>query len=588
MSKYLLYRIGGSRTPAPLPSGIATNGTLSRRNSCGHQDKPAPPRRNSSISSSARSSPVPQNNCINQQSSNASLHSYNNSEYQTIQRNSMSTSSSQPALQPIFIKNPQYNYVTSSSTTSSNSNVSSQGSFDSGETTPHASMESLPPPPAYLITTEQHSNNMTPVTSSAADDLSKRLSVADTVRTLTQKNHQPVSPNMVRRANSLKQPGEETKESTKAKTNGQRRGSTSTLESSKQRASLMQVLNQKLAQAQVQQQSQYGTLPKKGYSHGPPTQPKPTQNHHLQQPQPPPNHHHQQPQSPPNHHHQQPQSPPNHHHQQPQLAPNHHQQPQLPPNHHQQPQPQPNHHHQQPQPPSNYHHQQPQPTPGYHPQQHQTKAGQHNQPPSGHYHQQNQTMAGHHQQPTQQIYSQVYQSQSQPIYQQVNPGTVVGNGNAVNNSSPRHPRRFSEEILKTTASFVQNRVLGSKTPPPVVTSKEMFVKTLNATLSQIRQSPHEKKVAQQQQAHQHAQQQSHNNMQNSNGRASTALSTKNVTSRGHNSMEISRASRVRQWISSKTVSDPVVCRDSLMDQIRRGTKLKTTRSMNDRSAPRIH
>lgn len=473
----------------------------------------------------------------------------------------MSTSSSQPALQPIFIKNPQYNYVTSSSTTSSNSNVSSQGSFDSGETTPHASMESLPPPPAYLITTEQHSNNMAPVTSSAADDLSKRLSVADTVRTLTQKNHQPVSPNMVRRANSLKQPGEETKESSKAQTNGQRRGSTSTLESSKQRASLMQVLNQKLAQAQVQQQSQYGTTHNKGYSHAPPTQPKPTQNHHPQQPQPPPNHPHQQPQPPPNYYPQQPQQPPNHHPQ-------------------------------QPQPPPNHHHQQPQPTPGYHPQQHQTKAGHHNQqhqPTSGHYHQQNQTIAGHHQQPTQQpIYSQVYQTQSQPIYQQVNPGTVVGNGNAVNNSSPRHPRRFSEEILKTTASFVQNRVLGSKTPPPVVTSKEMFVKTLNATLSQMRQSPHEKKVAQQQQAHQHAQQQSHNNMQNSNGRAPTAFTTKNVSSRGSNSMEISRASRVRQWISSKTVSDPVVCRDSLMDQIRRGTKLKTTRSMNDRSAPRIH
>lgn len=450
----------------------------------------------------------------------------------------MSTSSSQPALQPIFIKNPQYNYVTSSSTTSSNSNVSSQGSYDSGETTPHASMESLPPPPAYLITTEQNSSNMAPVTSSAADDLSKRLSVADTVRTLTQKNHQPVSPNMVRRANSLKQPGEETKESIKSQTNGQRRGSTSTLESSKQRASLMQVLNQKLAQAQVQQQSLYGTT--KGYPHAPPNQHQAaTGNHHQQQPKPAPGHHHQ----------QQPQSPPNH-------GP-----------------------------------QQPQPTPGYHPQHHQTKASHHNQqhqPTSGHY-QQNQTMTGHHQQPTQPIYSQVYQTQSQPIYQQVNPGTVVGNGNTGNNSSPRHPRRFSEEILKTTASFVQNRVLGSKTPPPVVTSKEMFVKTLNATLSQMRQSPHEKKVAQQQQqAHHHAQQQSHNNMQNSNGRASTAFSTKNSSSRGNNSMEISRASRVRQWISSKTVSDPVVCRDSLMDQIRRGTKLKTTRSMNDRSAPRIH
>ncbi|XP_075215913.1 uncharacterized protein LOC142321586 isoform X2 [Lycorma delicatula] len=49
-----------------------------------------------------------------------------------------------------------------------------------------------------------------------------------------------------------------------------------------------------------------------------------------------------------------------------------------------------------------------------------------------------------------------------------------------------------------------------------------------------------------------------------------------------------RASRVRQWIAVRTVADPAICHDSLMDQIKRGTSLKKTRTINDRSAPQIH
>lgn len=49
-----------------------------------------------------------------------------------------------------------------------------------------------------------------------------------------------------------------------------------------------------------------------------------------------------------------------------------------------------------------------------------------------------------------------------------------------------------------------------------------------------------------------------------------------------------RASRVRQWIAVRTVADPTICHDSLMDQIKRGTSLKKTRAINDRSAPQIH
>lgn len=332
-------------------------------------------------------------------------------------------------------------------------------------------MESLPPPPAYLI--NEQGLNMGTQSNLSAEELSKRLSVAETVRTLTEKNHQPVSPNMVRRANSLKQPGEEARES-RSQANG-RRSSASSLESSKQRANLMQVLNQKLAQ--TQHQSTYS-----GSAHGYPSSvpPQQQQQQHQQQIQPI-------------------------------------------------------------------------------------------------YHQTSSTL----QQQPQPIYSQVYQPQ--PIYQQVNSGTLVGNGNVGSNASPRHPRRFSEEILKTTATFVHNRVLGNKTPPPVVTSKEIFVQTLNAKLSQMRPNSNEKKISTMQMQHPHH----HMTQQSSNGRASS-FTSKLTSSKGNSVGEMSRAFRVKQWISSKSVSDPAVCRDSLMDQIRRGTKLRATRSMNDRSAPRIH
>ncbi|RZF43869.1 hypothetical protein LSTR_LSTR007205 [Laodelphax striatellus] len=51
---------------------------------------------------------------------------------------------------------------------------------------------------------------------------------------------------------------------------------------------------------------------------------------------------------------------------------------------------------------------------------------------------------------------------------------------------------------------------------------------------------------------------------------------------------VMRASRVRQWIAVRTVADPATCHDSLMDQIKKGTALKKTRAINDRSAPQIH
>jgi len=48
-----------------------------------------------------------------------------------------------------------------------------------------------------------------------------------------------------------------------------------------------------------------------------------------------------------------------------------------------------------------------------------------------------------------------------------------------------------------------------------------------------------------------------------------------------------KAARVRRFIASRTVPDPAVCHESLMDQIKRGTTLRRTGTVSDRSAPYI-
>ncbi|XP_076053078.1 uncharacterized protein LOC143032354 isoform X3 [Oratosquilla oratoria] len=49
-----------------------------------------------------------------------------------------------------------------------------------------------------------------------------------------------------------------------------------------------------------------------------------------------------------------------------------------------------------------------------------------------------------------------------------------------------------------------------------------------------------------------------------------------------------KASKVRQWIASKTSSDSPGLRESLLDQIRRGTSLRRAKQVADRSAPQVH
>jgi len=458
---------------------ISVYGYLGRsRSSIGSQnsEKPLPPiRRNSSISVSSSPARSMQSTIM---STSVPSVIHNNSIYSNLPTQQQQ---SQKSSNGIYVQNPH--------------------GFSSGETTPHAtSMEQLPPPPSYLMGQCDPRHLSMLATLDPDDPALKRMSVAETIKTLTEKNHQPVSPNMVRRAHSMKQPGEEKGNAGQAqippkgnspnshhskKNHHQSHNSNSSTSpvsnnhnSVKDRGSLIQLLSDKLSvtQQQLGIGISYGThiqqqqLQQGGYCQQPQTQ----QQHiygHLSHPQ-------------------------------------------------------------QIQQQSSVHHSQQSPTP---------------------------------------IYHQVVQLQAA--------AATVTSQSA--NNSPRHQRRFSEEILKTTATFVQNRVLGNKTPPPVVTSKEIFVQTLNAKLSQMRvgSPPTDRRGS-----------------LPAAPPPKTSFASKVVASIGSHGTHHhpkgnavgDAAFRVRQWISSKTIPDPTLVRESLMDQIRRGTKLKQTRAVNDRSAPKIN
>lgn len=66
-----------------------------------------------------------------------------------------------------------------------------------------------------------------------------------------------------------------------------------------------------------------------------------------------------------------------------------------------------------------------------------------------------------------------------------------------------------------------------------------------------------------------------------------ALSAKLTPRKISQESSCSKAVRIRQWIAGRTLPDPKICHDSLMDQIKRGTVLRKTRLINDRSAPRF-
>ncbi|XP_021943395.2 uncharacterized protein LOC110841623 isoform X3 [Folsomia candida] len=504
------------RQPTLASSASATSsGTGSRRNSCGAQEKPAPPiRRNSVISASpSRNSPVPMmphnsspimNNYQQQQQPSLTI------SKQQQQPIPMQTQNPNAPGYPIYIHNPTYNG--SSQSSNSHSLSGSQGSsMDSGETTPHASMESLPPPPPAYLNAEKKPHGQSGPIPAGVDDTKRTLSVAETIKNLTDKNHHPVSPHsphMIRRAQSMRQAGEESsKEKEVRSTPNSRRGSCNNVDSTtislnnKSRSNTMMMqttaLNQKLVNNHPYGSSTVASV-----------------------------------QSTPNNNYVQSQ-------------------------------------------------------PIY--QQLTTHQQQHQQ----------------YSQQSQPIYSQVYQQSlaSQPIYQQLH---YQGSDGSItisqsNGGTPKPPRRFSEELLKTTATLVKNSVLGSKitSSAPLVTSKDIFVQTLSAKLSQMRQGPQTDRKNSYPFTHASSTPSSSSSPSHVGAHQPppnpkpTSFASKLVASvsshqKGNSFGEISRAIRVRQWISSKTVPDPNSCRDSLMDQIRRGTKLKPTRTVNDRSAPKIY
>lgn len=90
--------------------------------------------------------------------------------------------------------------------------------------------------------------------------------------------------------------------------------------------------------------------------------------------------------------------------------------------------------------------------------------------------------------------------------------------------------------------------------PPVLSQKQNFKESLNAKLAQ-----------------QHSAAETGGGSQRNMARRASAGDA---------------ATRLRQWMGSRAPADPVSCRESLMDQIRRGASLRKTFT-DDRSAPRI-
>lgn len=108
---------------------------------------------------------------------------------------------------------------------------------------------------------------------------------------------------------------------------------------------------------------------------------------------------------------------------------------------------------------------------------------------------------------------------------------------------------------------------------------------------------------QQQQTHYYQQQQSHsppvsqrddrsNSASNANSNNVLAKTSagflENLNARLAEQRLSGKAFAVRNLINSKALPDPRICHESLMDQIKRGATLKRNRTINDRSAPKIH
>jgi hypothetical protein len=68
----------------------------------------------------------------------------------------------------------------------------------------------------------------------------------------------------------------------------------------------------------------------------------------------------------------------------------------------------------------------------------------------------------------------------------------------------------------------------------------------------------------------------------------TKSKSANMSSRIQETFESAVAARVNSWFNSVQLpAEMMLCRESLMDQIRRGKQLRKVSASNDRSAPKL-
>lgn len=170
-------------------------------------------------------------------------------------------------------------------------------------------------------------------------------------------------------------------------------------------------------------------------------------------------------------------------------------------------------------------------------------------------------------------------------------GTVIGSssGNLSAGNSPKPIRKVSFEQpqnqLQQQQQQYQHQQQQQQQHRNSKTSNE-FLETLNAKLAQQQQQhqQHQQQQFQQQQLHQLQQQQQLYQQQH-------LLQQQQMHQQQQQQRHLnSRSASVRRFMANRVpILDPIQVRDSLMDQIRKGTSLrKTTGPINDRSAPKIY
>ncbi|XP_053689788.1 dual specificity protein kinase splA isoform X2 [Sabethes cyaneus] len=228
----------------------------------------------------------------------------------------------------------------------------------------------------------------------------------------------------------------------------------------------------------------------------------------------------------------------------------------------------------------------------------------------------------HHQQG---IYAQPKQITSMSSFRATSPGPQKQNsgllaqlnarinpGKTQQQSSPQHyqSQQQQQSYTYTTApsneSLFQRNQAEQRGTPNIANQQQPQASSLGIYSS----AQHSQVQHQQQTSHYHYHQQQHHSTSKSSGNqrddyqnrtnSGNASNTSNVlakTSAGFlenlnarlaEQRLSGKAFAVRNLINSKALPDPRICHESLMDQIKRGATLKRNRTINDRSAPKIH